>query len=103
MILPVALSNELVVDTILGNTVITKWEMELKYNPPTITSYKLRKTFKLIYHPTRLSLQATSAETHVINVKYDDEPGNPTYVAIILVEPLNQISNPAGESLEDNS
>ena len=52
LLIPVALGMEMAVDTILGNTVINQWGMELKYNPPMITSHKLRETFELKYHST---------------------------------------------------
>ena len=89
---------EMAVDTILGNTVINEWKMELKYNPPMITSHKLRETFELTYHPTRLSpyISLAATSTNVTEVQEISKNEDPTDVLNALIASLHQISKDSG-------
>lgn len=95
----------MVVDTILGNTVINQWEIELKYNPSMIISHKLRETFELKYHPTRLSPDTTIAtvstnETEVQEVTAKEDPMDGSNT---LIASLHQISKDSGGERESNA
>ena len=53
LLLPVALGELMVVNTILGNTVIREWKLVLDFDPPLIKSTILKKKFDIVYEPTR--------------------------------------------------
>ena len=51
------------VNTILGNTVITKWQLALQFDPPLIKSEILREIFGLAYEPTTRTAAPASPAT----------------------------------------
>ena len=104
LLIPVALDMDMAVDTILGNTVINQWQMELKYNPPMITSHKLRETFELKYHPTQLSQNTLALTASANTTIVEDKVGkvDPTDIAKVLISSLHQISNSSGSEKERN-
>ena len=55
LLLPVALGNHMAVNTILGNTVIRKFQMCLEFDPDLIRSTALEETFPVVYESTKIS------------------------------------------------
>ena len=53
LLLPVALEEAMVVNAILGSTVIREWKLVLDFDPPLIRSTILKETFDVVYEPTR--------------------------------------------------
>ena len=52
LLFPVAIGNDMTVNTILGSTVIDQWELELKFRPKEVVSHKLRAIFELEFTDT---------------------------------------------------
>ena len=105
LLIPVALSMEMAVDTIMKNTVLNQWEIELKYNPPTITSHRLRNTVELKYHPTKLSIETTSpvAATHVTKLEVGTSKTDPTDASNAQIASLHCVSKDTGNAEESNA
>ena len=55
LLLPLALGNHMAVNTILGNTVIRKFQMCLEFNPDLVRCTALQETFDIMYEPTKIS------------------------------------------------
>ena len=53
LLFPVALGEAMVVNTILGNTVIREWKLVLDFDPPLIKSTTLKEKFDVVYERTR--------------------------------------------------
>ena len=60
-LLALALGEVMIVNTILGNTVIKNLQLMLEFDPPLIRSSILEETYDVLYEPTQRSTLAVNA------------------------------------------
>ena len=59
LLLPVALGDSMAVHAILGDTVITEWQLALQFNPSLIKSEILREICNIAYETTKRTVTPT--------------------------------------------